>query len=130
MTTKEVTLPITGMTCANCVTTVEKGLRRLEGVESVTGNLATERASVHYDADVLKPADLLERVEKIGYGVPTASVEIPITGMTCASCVQTVEKGLDRLDGVVAVSVNLATERAQVRYIPGAISRRELSGST
>ncbi len=126
MADKQVTLPITGMTCANCVATVEKGLRKLEGVQEVTVNLATEKATVTYDAAKLKEQDLIERVERVGYGVPTSSIELPITGMTCANCVATVEKGLKKLPGITDVSVNLATEKATVKYVPGAVDRREM----
>ncbi len=126
MTDRQTTLPIVGMTCANCTATVEKGLRRLDGVVDVSVNLATEKATVTYDASRLKQADLIQRVELVGYSVPMASVDLPITGMTCANCTATVEKGLRRLDGVVDVSVNLATEKATVRYLPGQVTRRDL----
>ena len=126
MSEKQVTLPITGMTCANCVATVEKGLKKLDGVDDVTVNLAMERATVIFDPEVLSEEDLIRRVEQTGYGVATATIELAITGMTCANCVATVEKGLKKLDGVLDVSVNLATEKANITYVPGQVSRREL----
>jgi Cu+-exporting ATPase len=126
MAEKQLTLPITGMTCANCVATVEKGLKKLDGVQEATVNLATERATITYDAAKLKEQDLIERVEKVGYGVPTSTIELPITGMTCANCVATVEKGLKKLPGITDVSVNLATEKATVKYVPGTVDRREM----
>ncbi len=126
MPEKQATLPITGMTCANCVMTVEKGLKKLDGVGEVSVNLALENATVSYDSSRLTESDLVDRVELTGYGVPVASTDLAITGMTCANCVATVEKGLRKLDGVADVSVNLATERATVRYIPGALTRRDL----
>ncbi|MCL2152408.1 MAG: cadmium-translocating P-type ATPase [Oscillospiraceae bacterium] len=46
------------------------------------------------------------------------NVTIPIGGMNCASCARNVEKAIEGLDGVVSVSVNLATERATVTYKP------------
>jgi Cu+-exporting ATPase len=68
----------------------------------------------------MKTPELVKRVEDAGYGVVTAQVELPITGMTCANCVATVERTLNRkVPGVVSASVNLATERATVEYIPG-----------
>ncbi len=126
MAEKQTTLPITGMTCANCVSTVEKGLRKLDGVKEVSVNLALERATVIYDPQVLKAQDLVQRVETVGYGVATATTELAITGMTCANCAATIEKALHRLDGVLEVTVNLATEKASVTYIPGMVTRRDL----
>ncbi len=114
------------MTCANCVSTVEKSLRKLSGVQQVEVNLAIERATVIYDPGVLSPQDLVRRVEQAGYGVPTATIDLAITGMTCANCVATVEKGLRKLDGVLDASVNLATERATVTYVPGQVTRRDM----
>ncbi len=126
MAEKQVTLPITGMTCANCVSTVEKGLKKLGGIEQVDVNLALERATVIYDPSVLKTQDIIDRVGLVGYGVATATTDMAITGMTCANCVATVEKGLKKLDGVLDASVNLATEKAVVTYIPGQVTRRDM----
>ncbi len=126
MTTKQSTLPITGMTCANCVSVVEKGLSRLQGVDQVDVNLALERATVTYDPTLLDENALIERVKLTGYGIATATTELAITGMDCASCAAVVEKGLRKLDGVIDVAINLATERARVTYVAGQITRRDL----
>ncbi len=122
------TLSITGMHCANCAFTVERSLKKAEGVTDAAVNFATEQASVLFDPATVKPADLVKRVEDAGYGVVTARVELPITGMTCANgstelaevCAATVERTLNKkVNGVVRATVNLATERATVEYIPG-----------
>ncbi|MBN1121921.1 MAG: copper-translocating P-type ATPase [Anaerolineae bacterium] len=126
MTTKQTTLPITGMTCANCVSVVEKGLTKLQGVDQVDVNLALERATVIYDPALLDENALIERVEMTGYGIATATTELAITGMDCASCALAVEKGLKRLDGIVDISINVATERARVTYVAGQVTRRDL----
>jgi P-type Cu+ transporter len=122
MTMKQVNLPVTGMTCANCSLTIERNLRRLDGVQEASVNLATERASVIYDPSVVKEGDFLALIRDIGYDVATAKAELPITGMTCANCALTIERTLKRLDGVVSASVNLASERASVEYLPGVVS--------
>jgi Cu+-exporting ATPase len=126
MSERQVILPITGMTCANCVATVEKGLRRLDGVADASVNLATERAAVTFDTSLLKEGDLIERVRLTGYDVPTATFELAITGMTCANCAATVEKGLSKVPGVLDVSVNLATEKATITAIAGVVERQDL----
>jgi P-type Cu+ transporter len=121
MEKKQVTLPVTGMTCANCSLTIERNLKRLDGVQEASVNLATEKASVVYDPAVVGEGQFLALIRDIGYDVPTVKVNLPITGMTCANCALTIERVLRRLEGVVTVSVNLATERASVEYLPGIV---------
>jgi Cu+-exporting ATPase len=120
MAKERATLSITKMHCANCAFTVERSLKKVEGVSDAVVNFATEQASVTFDPGQLKPADLVKQVEDAGYGVVTAKVELPITGMTCANCAATVGRTLSKkVDGVVQANVNFATERASVEYIPG-----------
>lgn len=126
MAIQQIKLPITGMTCAACEKNVNRALNKAEGVSEAMVNLATENATVSYDASVTNPAKLIERVEKFGYGVATASVELPITGMTCAACEKNVNRALRKPDGVLDVAVNLATEKAKVTYIPGVVRRADL----
>jgi Cu+-exporting ATPase len=122
MSEKRTDVPITGMTCANCALTVERSLRKVQGISEVGVNFATERATLAFDPTVLKSGDLVRQVEDAGYGVATAHVELPIVGMTCANCAATVERTLEKLPGVVDVNVNFSTERASVEYIPGVAS--------
>jgi P-type Cu+ transporter len=147
-TTVDVTFPVTGMSCASCVNRVEKAIGKVAGVERAAVNLATERATVQYDPRQTTVADIGIAVERAGYGVadlpaePLAAIEptapalvsrngsndaeraeaaeaiLPIEGMTCASCVRRVEKGLEKVPGVTAANVNLATESATVAYDP------------
>ena len=127
MTTKEITLPVTGMTCAMCQKNVERSLKRADGVAEVSVNLATEKAHVQYDGDTLGASDLVAQVERAGYGVAAATIDLPITGMTCAMCEKNVSRALNRSEGVIQASVNLASERASVSYLPGVTGRRELT---
>ncbi len=126
MATKQIDLPVTGMTCASCVRTVERALKKADGVAEANVNIATEKATVSFDPEKLDTKLLIQQVENAGYGVATATMDLPITGMTCASCVRTVERALKKPDGVLDVTVNLATEKATVTYIPGLVSRRDL----
>ena len=112
--TKNVELPIEGMTCASCVVRVEKALQQVPGVKAVAVNLATERARVEVGDEDISSAALAEAVQKAGYTVGGETVELAIDGMTCASCVARVEKALRAVPGVKAASVNLATEKARV----------------
>ncbi|MCK3903992.1 heavy metal translocating P-type ATPase [Streptococcus suis] len=111
-------ISVSGMTCASCAMTVEKAVGKLTGVEKASVNLATEKLSVSFDENVLSLSDIGQAVEKAGYGlVRNLTTETyAIEGMTCASCAMTVEKALGKLEGVEEVSVNLATEKATLRY--------------
>jgi len=127
MAANRVTLPITGMTCANCAQNVERALKKLSGVEEVSVNFATEQASVSLDSDHVKVPELIEKIRGAGYGVALATEEIPVTGMTCANCAMTVERTLKKkVSGVVDASVNFATERARVEYVPGLVTLQDV----
>lgn len=108
------TFKIDGMTCASCVARVEKALRSVPGVESAAVNLATEKATVHAH-DGVTVDTLSAAVEKAGYEVPPDTVSLSISGMTCASCVARVERALKKVPGVTEATVNLATEKAQIK---------------
>ncbi len=123
---KHIELPIVGMTCANCANTVERALKKTAGVDAAAVNFASERASVQFDPAQVSPAQLIERVRQAGYDVTLAHAELPILGMTCANCANTVERTLKRLPGVHSAGVNYASERASVDYVPGAASIAEM----
>ncbi|GBE11530.1 copper-transporting P-type ATPase [bacterium BMS3Bbin12] len=122
-------LGIEGMTCASCVGRVERALKGLPGVEEASVNLATERASVRYEEQRLDAARIAAAVRETGYTPITAEIEIGVGGMTCASCVGRVERALARLPGVLEATVNLATERASVRYFPATLEAEEIAGA-
>ncbi|MDF3039018.1 MAG: copA [Thermomicrobiales bacterium] len=150
---REVSFPVTGMTCASCVNRVEKAIGKLNGVDRVSVNLATERATVAYDPAQTSLVAIAGAVERAGYGVgelppdpvlapspvPTvpanghaalaggpAEAVLPIEGMTCASCVRRVERSLAKIPGVEDASVNFATEQAVVRFDPAQASLADL----
>ncbi|WP_426125933.1 heavy metal translocating P-type ATPase [Pararhizobium sp. PWRC1-1] len=114
-----ISFPIQGMTCASCVGRIERALKAVPGVESVSVNLATERASITTQSPVARER-LIEAIENAGYSVPVKSAgpvgptELSIDGMTCASCVGRVERALRAIPGVTEAVVNLATERATI----------------
>ena len=118
----ELTLPISGMTCASCVSHVEGALKELPGVSNVTVNLATNKASLSYDPQRVKLDDMRRAVDDVGYAVATAELTFDVSGMTCASCVDHVEGALKELRGVQEAVVNLGLNTARVTYIPGVVS--------
>ena len=115
-TAAAISLPIEGITYTNCVGRVEAALAKVPGVDSVSVNLATERADIRLASPVDRIA-LIQAVEKVGYDVPAGTVELAVEGMTCAYCVGRVEKALKAVPGVTEATVNLATERATVRGV-------------
>ena len=129
-TEQQVTLPVVGMTCANCVASVERNTKKVEGVTDATVNFASEKVTVTYDpskSDLKTVANgVIARVERAGYTIPTATVELPLLGMTCANCANTIQRRLNKSEGVVEASVNLANERATVTYLPGVTTRDDL----
>jgi Cu+-exporting ATPase len=144
--TLELDFAVDGMTCASCVRRVEQALEKTAGVRSVSVNLATERAHVAIDPDLVDAKQLTDTVTGAGYRPGTITLPNPvpatdsqppgdetatfdIEGMTCASCVRRVEQAFDRIDGVRESSVNLATERATVTFDPAKVQVVTLSSA-
>ncbi len=123
---KEVVLPVTGMTCANCAMTIERSLSKAQGVKEARVNLASEKAVVVYDPSLVRSEGLVNSIREAGYDVVTARIELPLTGMTCANCVQNVERALRKVEGVIRAEVNLATEKATVEYVPALVTLETL----
>ena len=123
---KHLTLPILGMTCANCVATVERNLKRVDGVEAANVNLASERAAVTYDPDKANLDDFIKRVQGAGYQVAIGEASLGIKNLTDASDVLRLDKVLNAQEGVIEAQVSLATERALIKYVPTVISQNEL----
>ncbi len=123
---KETNLKISGMTCAACATRIEKGLNKLAGVESATVNLALEKSAIKYNPEQIKVEDIENKIRDLGYDVVTEKANFDITGMTCAACSARIEKGLNKLDGVVKATVNLALEKATVEFNSSAITPNDI----
>lgn len=119
---------IEGMTCASCAQTVEKVTSKLPGMTEASVNLATEKLSVTYDDSVLNEDEIIKAVDQAGYQVVTQGnhIQYDIDGMTCASCSQTVEKVVNKLEGVKEAAVNLATEKMTVDFDPSIVSSEDI----
>ncbi|MBW2449968.1 MAG: copper-translocating P-type ATPase [Deltaproteobacteria bacterium] len=127
MTEQKFTLPITGMTCANCAANIERGVKKLKGVADASVNFAAENAAVSFDPQQLQLRDVVEKIHDSGFGVATTKVEMPVTGMTCANCAANIERALNKKTaGVVNAAVNFASERVSVEYIPGVLNLDEI----
>jgi Cu+-exporting ATPase len=120
MTQQTLNLPITGMTCANCAMNIERNVKKLDGIAAVNVNFASEHATVQFDSSQIQLDDILTKISSVGFSVPKSHIDFPVTGMTCANCAANIERALNkRVPGVTGATVNLATERAFVEYIPG-----------
>ena len=124
--TKQLTLPITGMTCANCVATVERNLKKLDGVRTANVNLSSERAAVEFDPSLLALPDLVARVERAGYGVATGEADLVIKRLADDNDARRLEKTLATMEGVLETQVNFTTEKARVKYVPTVVSQAEI----
>ncbi|KAJ1916330.1 Cu(2+)-transporting P-type ATPase [Tieghemiomyces parasiticus] len=128
----QVQLEIQGMTCASCVASIERAVNNLPGIDSVSVALLAQRATVIYDPDRQTDASIAAAIEGAGFGATAladtqaGTVELQVFGMTCASCVGSIERGLQRLSGVHAVRVNLSLENALVEYDQGVVGIRDL----
>src|SRR6266540_1670363 len=118
----DMTLPISGMSCASCVSHVEGALKELSSVSNVVVNLATNKANLSYDPQLVKVDDMRRALEDVGYAIVVSELTLDVRGMTCASCVAHVEGALKELDGVTSAIVNLGLGTAKVMYIPGLVS--------
>jgi Cu+-exporting ATPase len=127
---KTLTVPVLGMTCANCVASVERNAKKVNTVADAVVNFASERLSINYDPAVSTAkevlTDVIARVGRAGYSVPTDTVELPLLGMTCANCANTIQRRLNKVEGVLNAEVNYANERATVEFVPGVTSYSDL----
>lgn len=123
---KQVILPITGMTCANCVATVERNLKKDKGVTIANVNLSSERATVEYDPEISRLGDLIERVNKAGYGVASGEADLLIKHMSDDNDARRIERAVNKIEGVLDVSVSITSEHAKIKYIPTIVGQAEL----
>ena len=119
-------LPVTGMSCASCALKIEKTLRKVPGVSTSAVNFAAEQATVVYDPKLTSIAHLISTIKDTGYGVIIEKIDLPIIGMSCASCVMKIETALREHPGIVSASINFGTEHATVEYLPSQTSLSEI----
>jgi len=126
---KKAEIKVSGMSCASCALNVEKSLESLEGVDEAHVNIGTEKATVEYDPEKLKLAQLENAVEEAGYNVVNENVILKIGDMTCVMCVKAIEDVLGKLDGISHATVNLTSEKAYVTYNPQMVSITDMKNA-
>jgi Cu+-exporting ATPase len=119
---KTATMPVTGLTCVNCASIIDTNVKKMPGVNSANVDFASEKLTVSFDPDVVNEKNIVDAVKRIGYGVATGKVELPIVGMQDNTDALTLEKLIAKLDGVLHASVGYGNERATIEYIPGMTS--------
>jgi Cu+-exporting ATPase len=122
----QVTLPILGMTCANCVATVEKSLSKTDGVQEAQVNLSSERATVRFDPEKATIADLVKHIQDAGYDVAVGDASLQLEGLIDPTDALALEKTLNQVEGVIYAQVNPANGKMTVRYVPTIVSQNEL----
>ena len=126
MSDKKITFSVEGMTCASCSQAVENTLADTAGISEASVNINTEKATISYNPESISFVDLEGIVEKSGYNVEKRKIELPISGMTCSSCAQAIEKNIAKLDGVIRVNINFATEKGTVEFMPDLVGKKEM----
>ena len=124
---KSTIMPVTGLTCTNCASTIEEKVRKLPGVVDANVDFASEKLSVKFDSNQLAENDIISTVSKIGYGVATGKIDLPVTGLQDNNDALSLEKILIKQNGVLKVIVSYGTERVMLEYIPGVTSIAELA---
>ena len=130
MSEDKITLPVTGMTCANCAMNIERTVKKLTGISDAQVNFAAEQAAISFDSAQLHLKDVIAKIKDSGFTVPTNRIEFAVTGMTCANCAANIERALNKkVSGLVNATVNFASERAAVEYIPGLATLPEMTAA-
>ncbi|XP_063413160.1 copper-transporting ATPase 1-like isoform X3 [Mytilus trossulus] len=117
-------LHITGMTCSSCVSSIEKNLKKVEGIKHVLVALMAQKAEIKYDPEYILSNQIANRVNDLGFhatvmeseSLGKGTVELLITGMTCSSCVHLIESTLVKEKGVLTASVALATNKGRFTF--------------
>ena len=123
MNEQTLTLPVTGMSCVNCAANITKTVSKLPGVTDANTNFAAEQAIVSFDTDKIQSKDIIHKIHDLGFKVPVHRKELPVTGMSCANCAASIERTLDKkVEGVVSASVNFASQRLLIDYIPSLVA--------
>ncbi|MBK6543134.1 MAG: heavy metal translocating P-type ATPase [Flavobacteriales bacterium] len=119
-------LPVENMDSEHCALIVDKALATVPSVAAHHVELNNRSAVIESTTPVEAVRDVVKAIRDNGYDVPTLRRTFPVTGMTCASCVSSVESMLLAQPGVLNAGVNLATNTVQVEYVPGVIDERRM----
>ncbi|KAG0333906.1 hypothetical protein BG004_000641 [Podila humilis] len=129
---KTAQLSIKGMTCASCVASIEKSLKGSPGLVSIKVALLAERGTIEYIEGATTPQEIADRIEDVGFDAEPIierrkdAVDLQVFGMTCASCVNSIESELRKMPGIISASVSLTLQTAKVEYDNHALGVRDI----
>lgn len=123
---KSIILKVKGMQCSSCSRAIETSLNSANGVHSAAANATTGNVSVTYDPNTITVKEIVSAIEKAGFSVALSAVTYSVKGMTCASCVASIEKSLNAIEGVYSVNVNLGTSKVSVSFDEDRVSPKRL----
>jgi P-type Cu+ transporter len=123
---KHITLPVTGMTCANCVLSVERNLKKEKGVDTATVNLSSERAVVSFDPTLTTLDLLVQRVQRAGYGIASGEAQFLVPNLSDATDARNLEAVLQKIEGISDIQVNAVNNRVSLHYIPTILDAHEV----
>jgi Cu+-exporting ATPase len=119
-------VPVTGMTCANCVAAVERNIKKEDGISQAYVNLSTERAVFEFDPDTTNINSVIERIEKAGYGIALGKAEFLVKNIRDDQDGKRLENALGEIEGIKGFSVNWVSGKTFVDYIPTIISQQDI----
>ncbi len=123
---KKINISILGMNCAACSARIEKALIDKEGIKFVSANLVGQKVTIEYEPENININEIIDIIENVGYEVVIENITILVEGMSCAACSARVERALSKVDGVIDVNVNLATNKANISIFKGSVGTDEL----
>ena len=129
----KVHISVLGMTCQSCVKTIKHALSAVSGVKGVEVSLEDKEAVINYNPTLTNPVALRDIIDDVGFEatLPDSqnlqqNVVISVEGMTCNSCVRTIEQKIGELDGVNSIAVSLKNKNAEILYSPSKIGAERL----
>lgn len=117
--TEHITLPITGMDCADCARALEGGVAQLAGVQKSNLNFAASTLALEYDAGKVALGGILGRIRELGYDVGGETLTLELEGLDCADCAAKLQQAAAGLPGVLSAEVNFATAQIRLLSLPG-----------
>jgi Cu+-exporting ATPase len=127
---QSVLVSINGMHCASCSSRIEKVVGSMDGVDSVSVNLAAETMELSWDSATTDLTVIGEKIGGLGFELVTPQknneVRFNIEGMSCASCSSRIEKVVSSMSGVERAEVNLPAGSGRVVFDPQQVSQRQI----
>ena len=114
----EIDLPLSGVESEHCALIVDKGLSKVEGINSHKVELNNKRAVINTNGDSEVLPKAVKAIRGLGYDVDTIKKSFPVLNMSCASCAVSSQSTLENIPGVIDVAVNYANATANIEYIP------------